>query len=401
MREIVNLINYSGITPDQDDLLQLTKGVRSQALNFAVDTGSVNNLSVAYDPAIVELTDGLPLRVLVAHTNTGAANLVVNNLVAVAIHRADGANVEAGDLVAGEVACLVYDGQFFQLMNFLGIGGPTINNNYYDIGIPFCLDSSGVANTVTAIFAPPITSLAAGDPVLVQFAHANSGATNITVNGLPSKDLVAGDLDELVADQIAVGHIGLLIYDGTRFQLVNPVSAKTAGATTGGVQIAKRFVYQDPHYHISTVYNQFVEAFRVTYVPVGVSNDVYISMVGAFNSEEVNTNPIGRAIDGYVAYSINGGSTWNPPSWPGYDYPSVGTFQANVAMADFVEGGQHVNPGINRVDFNFMIAGNMTVPAGPPPNIIFKLMFASTHPNSPTTMVHGGTIVEITEFVPV
>lgn len=157
MREIVNLIDYSGFTPDQNDLAQLTRSVRSQALNFAVDTGSVNNLSVAYDPPIVWLTVGLPLRVLVAHSNTGPANLAVNNLVAVAIHRADGSNVEQGDLIAGEVACLIYDGQFFQLQNYLGLGGDTVNNNFYDLGIPFCLDNSVTPNTVTAIFSPSNT----------------------------------------------------------------------------------------------------------------------------------------------------------------------------------------------------------------------------------------------------
>jgi len=394
MREIVNLINYSGFVPSSDDLAQLTRGVRSQAINFAVDTGSTNNLSVNYTPVIVELTDGLPLRVLVAHTNTGPSNIAVNNLVAAAIHRADGSNLQAGDLVAGEVACLVFDGQFFQLMNFLGIGGPTINNNYYDIGIPYCLDT-GTPNLINAIFAPPITSLAAGDPFLVQIANANTGPTNININSISTKDVFLGDLSELVANQIVPGMIAFFIFDGTRLQLINPVLTKAVAAV--GVQIAKRLVYQDPSYHISTVYNVFVEAFRVTFAPVSAGDDVYISMVGAFNSEEVNTNPIGRAIDGYVAYSTDGGTTWNPPSWPGYDFPGVGTFKANPAIADFVEGAQHINPGIQRVDYNFMIAGQMTVPSGAP-NIVFKLMFVSAHKDSPTTMVHGGTIVEITEY---
>jgi hypothetical protein len=397
MREIVALIDFSGLTPTSDDLAQLTKGVRSQALNFAVDTGSVNNLSVAYDPVFVELTNGLPLRVLVAHTNTGPSNLVVNNLVAAAIKRADRTDVQAGDLVAGEVACVVYDGQFFQLMNFLGVGGANVNNNYYDISIPFCLDTSITPNTITAIFSPPLTTIVAGDLILVQIANANTAGASITVNSLASKSVVVGDLSTLVANQIVPGMIALMIYDGTRFQLLNPIRTKTVATPSGGIAIVKRFVYQDPNYHISTVFNQFVEAFRVTYAPVAATNAVSISMIGAFNSEEVNTNPIGRAIDGYVAYSTDGGSTWNPPSWPGFDFPLTGTFKANPAMADFIEGAQHINPGIQRVDFNFMIAGEMTVPTGAP-NIIFKLMFVSAHADSPTTMVHGGTIVEITEY---
>ena len=397
MREIVNLIDYAGLVPTSDDLEQLTKGVRQQSLNWAVDTGSVNNLSVAYDPPFVLLSNGVPLRVLVAHTNTGPSNLVVNNLVGAAIHRADGANLKAGDLVAGEVACLVYDGQFFQLINFYGNDAINVDNNYYEIGIPYTVDTSAVVNTITAIFAPPITTVVAGDAILVMIAHNNTSATHITVNSLPSKEVIIGDGSQLVGGQIALGMIAMLIYDGTKFQLVNPILAKSA--PVGGA-IAGRFVYQDPNYHISTVFNVFIEAFRFTYYPQGTGNDVYVSLVGAFNSEEVNTNPIGRSIDGYLAYSTDGGSSWNPSSWPGYDYPTVGSFKANVAIADFVEGSQHINPGIQRVDFNFMIQGQLTVPSGPPATIIFKLMFASTHPDSPTTLVHGGTMCEVIEYLP-
>jgi hypothetical protein len=397
MREIVNLIDYSGLTPTSDDLVQLTKGVRSQSLNWAVDTGSVNHLSVAYDPPVVDLTDGIPFRVLVAHTNTGPADLVVNNLVAAAIHRADGANLKAGDLVAGEVACVVFDGQYFQLINFYGLDATNVQNNTYEIGIPYTVDT-GPVNNITAIFAPPITVIVAGDPILVMIANTNTGAVHITVNSLASKEVIIGNGDQLIAGQIAQNMIAMMIYDGTKFQLLNPILAKS---TPLGGAIAGRLVYQDPNYHISTVFNVFIEAFRVSYTPVNVGDDIYVSVVGAFNSEEVNTNPIGRSIDGYLAYSTNGGSTWNPPNWPGYDYPTSGSFKANVAIADFVEGSQHINPGIQRVDFNFMISGQLTVPAGPPASVIFKLMFASTHPNSPTTMVHGGTIVEVIEYTPI
>jgi hypothetical protein len=401
MREIVALIEHANLTPTSNDLEQLTKGVRRQALNFAVDTGSVNNLSVAYDPPFVSLTSGLPLRILVAHTNTGAASLVVNNLVAAAIHRADGAALSAGDLVAGEVSTLIYDGQFFQIANYFGGPASEVTNNYYEIGIPYCADSSGVANTITAIFSPAITSLAAGDPIMVKIANANTGATTITVNALASKNVRTGDNSVLVANQVVTGMIALLVYDGTVFQLLNPIRAKTAGSSSGGVQIVNRAVYQDPQYHISTLYNTYVEAFRYTYDPVNAGDDVYVQFIGSFNAEEVNTSPIGRAINGYVAYSTDGGTTWNPSAWPGRDYPTVGTFMANTAMAEFIEGTQHINPGINRVDFNFMIAGQMTVPAGPPASIIFKLMFCSAYVDSPTTMVHGGTIVEVTEYTPV
>lgn len=397
MREIVNLITYAGLTPDGDDLKQLTKGVRRQSLNYAVDTGSTNVLAVAYDPTFSQLTYGLILRVMVAHTCTGPATISVNSMGAVAIHRASGAVLEANDLVAGQVVTLVYDGSFFQIVNYFGTNVSSSTTNTYDIAIPYTVDTSGVANTITAVFNPSITSLSAGDLIEVKIANANTGATTITVNSLPSKNVKAGDGSALIANQIVIGMIALLVYDGTNFQLINPCRANVA--TSGGIGIAKRYMYQDPNYHITSIYNSYVEAFRVTYVPVTAGNTLRIQLVGSFNSSETTERPIGRAINGYIAYSTDGGTTWNPASWPGRDYRTTGTFMANPAMAEIVEGTV-VTAGINRIDFNFNILGELTVPAGPPANIIVKMMFTSAYQDNLTTMVHGGTIVEITEYIP-
>src|SRR5262245_29041796 len=89
MRELVALIQGSGFTPDEDDLEQVLRAIRSQRANYAIDTGTVNAYSVAYDPAFVALNVGLPLRVLIGHTNTGASTITVNNLGPYSIRRAD------------------------------------------------------------------------------------------------------------------------------------------------------------------------------------------------------------------------------------------------------------------------------------------------------------------------
>ena len=51
-REIVAVIAKSGFIPSETDLEQLARGVRSQRLNYAEDTGTANNLVVAYDPPL-------------------------------------------------------------------------------------------------------------------------------------------------------------------------------------------------------------------------------------------------------------------------------------------------------------------------------------------------------------
>src|SRR5262245_53935904 len=72
MRELVNVISKSKLTPDDGDLQQTAKGVRSQAMNFVEDTGAVNAMIVSLDPALAAYTPGLPLRVRVLHTNTSS-----------------------------------------------------------------------------------------------------------------------------------------------------------------------------------------------------------------------------------------------------------------------------------------------------------------------------------------
>src|SRR6186713_2355285 len=68
-REIVNLIKASSLVPDDADLKQLTRGVRSQGVNFCIDTGAANALQTMLDPSLTAYRQGLPLRVLVAHNN--------------------------------------------------------------------------------------------------------------------------------------------------------------------------------------------------------------------------------------------------------------------------------------------------------------------------------------------
>ena len=47
MRELLNVITNSNVVPDNGDLAQLAKAIRSQALNYLEDSGTVNNIVVS------------------------------------------------------------------------------------------------------------------------------------------------------------------------------------------------------------------------------------------------------------------------------------------------------------------------------------------------------------------
>jgi hypothetical protein len=217
MRELVGVVTTNKLTPDENDLKQVAKAVRSQRSNYCDDTGSVNTLSVALDPPLAAYTIGLPLRVKVYATNTGPSTIDAG-AGRVSIKKPNGAQTAAGDLQAAGLADLVFDGTNFQMINFGGAGGGP--GDVFLVNIPYAVDSSPTANTVTANFSPAITSLSAGAIIMVKIANTNTAATNIVVNGLPPKPIHAqGGTPEwpfLPCDLVA-GDVVVLTYDGTNF----------------------------------------------------------------------------------------------------------------------------------------------------------------------------------------
>jgi hypothetical protein len=218
MRELVNVITYNGLVPDDGDLAQVAEGVRSQRANYVEDTGSVNNLSVALKPPLGSYSIGLPLRVKVLNTNTGVATINAG-AGTVPIKKPTGAAVAAGDLPAGGLIELVYDGSTFQMINFGGAGGTGGTDNTYLVNIPYCVDT-GTTNAVVANFSPALTSLVAGDIMMVKMANTNTTQATINVNGLGPKNIFAlGGYAAypLLPNDMAAGDVCVLTYDGTHF----------------------------------------------------------------------------------------------------------------------------------------------------------------------------------------
>jgi hypothetical protein len=217
MRELVNVITFNSIAPDDADLAQVAEGVRSQRSNYVEDTGSVNNLSVTLNPPLGSYSIGLPLRVKVANTNTGVATINAG-AGTVPIKKPTGAAVAAGDLPAGGLIELVYDGTAFQMINFGGSGGGGADNTFL-VNIAYCVDT-GTPNNIIANFSPAITALVAGTIIMVKMANTNTGAATINVNGLGLKNVFAlggNAAYPLLANDMAAGDVCVLTYDGTQF----------------------------------------------------------------------------------------------------------------------------------------------------------------------------------------
>lgn len=99
--------------------------VQQQANTYAADTGAANAYAIAQSPAPT-LVAGSRAVFKAAHANTGASTLVVNGGGAIAIQKSSGGSLVAlasGDIIAGQIVELQYDGTVWQITSGAGGGG--------------------------------------------------------------------------------------------------------------------------------------------------------------------------------------------------------------------------------------------------------------------------------------
>lgn len=81
---------------------------------------------------------------------------------------------------------------------------------------------SGTTNNYIATISPAPTTYIAGASIFLKIANQNTGASTLTVNSLATKAIKLNSGDALIGNELKVGMIAQLIYDGIQFQLMNP-----------------------------------------------------------------------------------------------------------------------------------------------------------------------------------
>ncbi len=84
---------------------------------YAVAGGTPDALTATLDPVPLAYAAGMAVRLKITTENTGPATFNANTLGEKAIVRGDGVALADGDLVAGEIVSLVYDGAEFRLLS--------------------------------------------------------------------------------------------------------------------------------------------------------------------------------------------------------------------------------------------------------------------------------------------
>lgn len=99
------------------DKLPTVAKVLGNAVTYAADSGVADAYVVTYSPAFTSYSAGMGLIVKIANANTGACTINVDGLGAKSIKTIAGGDPGSGDIPAGVIADLRYDGTNFILMS--------------------------------------------------------------------------------------------------------------------------------------------------------------------------------------------------------------------------------------------------------------------------------------------
>lgn len=94
--------------------------VINRTLNYWTDTSSVNDSYGIIEPLITNYREGMSLYVNISIANTGAATLQINALAAITIKKLHDQDLITGDVEAGQIIHLIFDGTNFQMLSQLG-----------------------------------------------------------------------------------------------------------------------------------------------------------------------------------------------------------------------------------------------------------------------------------------
>lgn len=175
----------------------------------------------------------------------GSGTFVINStgqpVVANTVISATVFNALTADLASGLTNCITKDGQSTPTANIpmgsnkiTGLANGTLIGDAANLGqvqstVAKLISITGT-DTVLGTMSPTLTAYAAGQLFYFIASGANTGAVTLNIDGLGAKAITRDGSTALAAGDINSGEIVVVIYDGTRFQMIN--AANSFGNTT-------------------------------------------------------------------------------------------------------------------------------------------------------------------------
>jgi len=162
--------------------------------------------------------------------NSSGQPVVANTVISTTVF-----NALTADLATGLSTCITKDGQTTPTANIpmgtfkltgLGVGSAATDSatvGQVQASTTKLITVAGT-DTITGTMTPALTAYTAGQMFYFVAGGANTGAVTLNIDGLGSRNMTRHGSVALVAGDILSGEVSVVVYDGTRFQLLNPAS---------------------------------------------------------------------------------------------------------------------------------------------------------------------------------
>lgn len=208
-------VNYKFVVKDlAGNQIRVTDNVQqSQLLTLyaGVDTGSTNAYIVNFAANFSAYADGIVLYFIPSHSNTGASTINVNGLGVISLINQSGTALSANELLASQVATIMYKGGSFLLIQgsqqgIVSYGGA----------------DTGAVNAYVVALTNQYFAYVTGNVLFFIPSNTNTGPSTINVKGLGAQSILLQGSGALNGGEMIGGLLYELIYTGSYFVLLNP-----------------------------------------------------------------------------------------------------------------------------------------------------------------------------------
>lgn len=174
---------------------------------YGASTVGTDAYAISTSPAFTSYNAGMVIRFKADVGNTGTATLNVDSLGAQTIKKNATSDLEDGDILAGQINTVIYDGTNFQM-------AVKPEKDTY-------AEDSGSTDAYAIALNPAPASYYAGMFITFKANTANTGAATLNVNSLGAKTIKKNVSADLTDNDILANQIVMVIYDGTNFQIIS------------------------------------------------------------------------------------------------------------------------------------------------------------------------------------
>lgn len=255
---------------------------------YGADSVGTDAYAITLSPAPASYVEGMEVRFKAGTANTSAATLNVNGLGAVAIKKLHDQDLATGDIEAGQIVIVVYDGTVWQMMSEVAQTSAPANVVLND-GSPIYAATATGNDTYVVTLSPALGAYTNGFVLNMKVDVANTGPATVNVNGLGAVAITKLFNQPLVTGDILANQIVSLVYNSTgpTFQM------QSQGAATPITQTGAEIYGLDA---------SGTDAYAITLVPALAA---YVTgMTVVFKAGTANTGAATLNVNGLGAKTI-------------------------------------------------------------------------------------------------